>query len=238
MRDQYVGDISDLLKVAFLRSIAGTDRTLGVAWYFIPGDDGRSDGQHREWHEEQSWLTLDPDLHPALSSLSERSVAALQSADIWPAGTVFHPDPMPAPLLREPWGEGKRSALDSADLVFLDPDNGIGKPSIKHATLSEVNLLRRAGRAITFITFPGRSRPHDILVKELHRRIREENGAASVITLRTCVSVRSVKRPNSFLPRLRWFTIVDPDAALVARTERYARVLSNIPRATAKLCLD
>ena len=33
MRDQYAGDISDVLKFAFLRTLAGQDKTLGVAWY-------------------------------------------------------------------------------------------------------------------------------------------------------------------------------------------------------------
>jgi hypothetical protein len=32
VRDQYAGDVSDVLKFAFLRALAGNDRTLGVAW--------------------------------------------------------------------------------------------------------------------------------------------------------------------------------------------------------------
>jgi hypothetical protein len=44
MRDQYAGDVSDVLKFAFLRALVGTDRRLGIAWYYVPGDDGRADG--------------------------------------------------------------------------------------------------------------------------------------------------------------------------------------------------
>jgi hypothetical protein len=55
MRDQYVGDVSDVLKIAFLRALAGADRTLGIAWYYAPGDDGRADGRHLEWRDEAAW---------------------------------------------------------------------------------------------------------------------------------------------------------------------------------------
>ncbi len=48
MRDQYAGDVSDVLNFAFLRALAGQDRTLGVAWYFAPGDDRRADERHLE----------------------------------------------------------------------------------------------------------------------------------------------------------------------------------------------
>jgi hypothetical protein len=32
MRDQYAGDVSDVIKFAFLRALTGVDRTLGIAW--------------------------------------------------------------------------------------------------------------------------------------------------------------------------------------------------------------
>lgn len=44
MRDQYASDVSDALKFAFLRALAGADRTLGIASYYAPVDDGRADG--------------------------------------------------------------------------------------------------------------------------------------------------------------------------------------------------
>ncbi|WP_155268936.1 hypothetical protein [Brucella intermedia] len=47
MRDQYAGEVSDVLKFALLRALARQDRTLGVVWYYAPGDDGR----HLEWRD-------------------------------------------------------------------------------------------------------------------------------------------------------------------------------------------
>ena len=83
----------------------------------------------------------------------------------------------------------KRSALDGADIVFLDPDNGVGAETEKHATFSEIRLLRKPGRAIVFITFPGRSMTHDALLRQLHERLAVEVDAENVVTLRTNVSV-------------------------------------------------
>ncbi|MER9247594.1 hypothetical protein [Mesorhizobium sp. M0590] len=51
MRDRYAGDVSDDLKSAFQRAVAGADRTLSIAWNYAPGDDGRPDGRHLEWHD-------------------------------------------------------------------------------------------------------------------------------------------------------------------------------------------
>jgi len=137
MRDQYAGDVSDVLKFAFLRTLAGEDRTLGVAWYYAPGHDGRTDGRHLEWKSEPAWQRLDAELHAGLSMLPERSVAALEQTAIWPKGTLFHREPMPSRLLRAAWGERKRVVLDAADVVILDPDNGLGAETPKHATPSQ-----------------------------------------------------------------------------------------------------
>lgn len=235
MRDQYAGDVSDVLNFAFLRALAGKDRTLGIAWYYAPGDDGRSDGRHLEWRDETAWRALDEELHAGLAALPERSVAALERAMIWPEGVLFHRESMPLRAGRSAWGIRKRSALDGADIVFLDPDNGIGGETEKHATFSEIRLLRRRGRAIVFITFPGRSMKHDALLQQLHERLAVEADAENIVTLRTNVSVPAAERPRSYVQRQRWFTVIDPDAELIARARAFASNLTCIPRVRAVL---
>lgn len=232
MRDQYAGDISDMLKFAFLRAITARDMTLGIAWYYSPGYDGRPDGRHVEWKNEPEWRRLDEELHASLSTLRERSIAALEQAAIWPRGTLFHCEPIPSGIGRRDWGERKRNALRSANIVFLDPDNGLGETK-RHATFSEVQGLRQAGRTIIFITFPGRNKRHDVIVRELHERLKAKINATSVITLRTNVSVPS--SPGRYVQRQRWFTVVDPNAELIARISTFARALTCIPRVTTRL---
>ncbi len=63
MRDQYAGDVGDVLKFSFLRALARADRRLGIAWYYAPGDNGRPDGRHLEWRDEPAWRRLDPAPH-------------------------------------------------------------------------------------------------------------------------------------------------------------------------------
>jgi hypothetical protein len=235
VRDQYAGDVSDILKFAFLRALAGTDRTLGIAWYYAPGDDGRTDGRHLEWRDEMAWRLLDEELHAGLAALPERSIAALEQATIWPRGVLFHREPMPSRLERSAWGMHKRSALDGANIVFLDPDNGVGAETEKHATLTEIGLLRKPGRAIVFITFPGRNLKHDALLRQLHERLAVEVGAENVITLRTNVSVPRAAGSRSYVQRQRWFTVVEPDAELTARAQAFAIALASVPRVRARL---
>jgi hypothetical protein len=129
---------------------------------------------------------------------------------------------------RDAWGKRKRDALEVADLVFLDPDNGLGDDPEKHAYLSEIQQLRRPGRAIVFITFSGRIMKHDALVQRLHDRLGGE-----VLTMRTSASVPTAK--GGYAPRVRWFTVVGPDAELTARAQAFAVALSSMPRITAKI---
>ncbi|MCQ4189038.1 hypothetical protein [Methylocystis suflitae] len=233
MRDQYAGDVSDVLKFAFLRALAGVDRTLGIAWYYAPGDDRRPDGRHLEWRGEEAWRLLDEELHAGLATLPERSIAALEQAAIWPEGTLFHRDPMPSRIERNAWALRKRSTLDGANIVFLDPDNGLGVETEKHATLSEIRPLRKPGRAVVFITFPGRSMTHDALLRQLHEQLTAEADVENIFTLRTNVSVPRAPGAHSYVQRQRWFTIVDADAEVIARARAFALALESVPRVRA-----
>jgi hypothetical protein len=229
MRDQYAGDVSDFVKFAFLRSLTADDMKLGVAWYYVPDHDGGPDGRHLEWRDDLAWKRLDPILHEGLSRLPNRSVAALQRASIWPNGTLFHDDPVPKREERNTWSEAKRRMLDDADVVFLDPDNGLGDSGMKHATYSEVRRLRKPGRSIVFISFPGRS-SHQELVEQLHQRLVSEADADRMLTMRTNVSVPRAPGSPYVVQRQRWFTIVDPSDTLVDRTRVFAEKLASLPR--------
>lgn len=124
------------------------------------------------------------------------------------------------------------TALDRADIVFLDPDNGLGITR-KHAMLSEIEELKRPNRSIVFITFPGR-KPHKLLVQELHQKFSQNADASNVMTLRTNVSLRHGS--GSYVPRSRWFTVVNPDEELKRRAQEFVASLNKIQR--VKACLD
>lgn len=233
MRDQYVGDVSDAIKFALLRRLAGEDRRLGIAWYYNPDHDGRPDGRHIDWLEQEGWRELDAELHAAIAALPERSISALERAPIWASSAIFHREPVPPASARLRWGEAKRQALADADLVFLDPDNGVGAISARHASFDELRHLRRPGRALVFITFPGR-RPHADILADLHANVRHHTGTDSVLTLRTNISVPASK-PGYFVQRQRWFTIIDADDTLVARALSFVSDAGSVRRLSIKI---
>ena len=101
---------------------------------------------------------LDADLHAGLAALPERTIAALEGANFWPNGTQFHGEPMPSKLGRIDWALRKQAALAMADLVLLDPDNGTGKSTPKHATFEEIRQLRKPNWTVVFISFTGRNK--------------------------------------------------------------------------------
>jgi len=132
MRDQYAGDVSDVLKFAFLRAFVGADRTLGIAWYYAPGDDGRADGRHLEWRDEPAWRKLNADLHAGLAALPERSISALEGTSIWPRGALFHREPMPPRV--------ERNALPA--VVSVGPLLWCSEPSINRRSANPSHALR------------------------------------------------------------------------------------------------
>ena len=127
--------------------------------------------------------------------------------------------------------------MDDASLVFLDSDNGLGTDPEKHATFVEVERFRRSGRTIVFITFPKRV-PYALQIEQLHKRLKIEANAQSVVTLCTNVSVPSTPGSRRYVQRPRWFTMIDADAILVSRARVFADAVSIVPRVKAKLIAD
>lgn len=233
MRDQYAADVSDLLKFAFLRALAAHDRSIGVGWYYNPTNDGRSDGRHREYCGEPKWKALDAALFDALVALpNPPSVRGLENLQIWPRETRFHRVPVPPSGSREAWANNMVGVLREADIVFLDPDNGVGKESERHSTIAEIAAMRKPGRTVVLIKFPGRGTTHAEQIEEYHTSLRSGSGALSVVTVRTNVFVNTSGLTRG-VPRARWFTLIDADNLLIERVEQFAASLNAIDKCSA-----
>lgn len=232
MRDQYVGDISDMLKYSLLRHLAGGDRSLGLAWYYNPDHDGRNDGSHIEYLDDPHWGELDPPLWLALKSLPARSLSVVQALPIWPPSSTFHDVQVPSAIHRKAWANGMVEKLSPSDLVFLDPDNGLGRVSRRHATVEEIKSLRRSGRAIVLIKFPGRIQ-FDQQQSDHHAGIRTATGAEDIVTLRTSVIVPSLN--GGKVPRFRWFTMLDHNQELLNRMSEFMVRLNAVPGVRASM---
>lgn len=230
MRDQYAGDVSDYLKFAFLRAISGTEYSLGIAWYHVPTHDGGPDGLHLEWRDDAELMRLDSDLHALLARLPARSISALERLPIWPRRVRFHRAPIQPGFARRMWASGTRQELRDCDIIFLDPDNGLGRPTQKHATLDEVRAFVDLGKMVVLIKFPGR-KTHSEQLDDLHSLLLERGGARHVLTIRTSISVPN--KNGSFQPRARWFSVINATEAVRNRARSFQTALAALQRCRA-----
>jgi len=165
MQNRYVGDIGDYLKLGILRALSPGYR-LGVAWWLYPDGSHNGDGRHISYLNHPSqWRHFDPQLFDALGRIvlsGERNIRALEEANVL-SGAIFASDfiPIGCPAsqrqqARQNWLERVQLKLDRADLLFLDPDNGLeptsfrpsGVKSGKSILLSEVHQFVRPGRCL------------------------------------------------------------------------------------------
>jgi hypothetical protein len=227
MRDHYAGDLSDLIKFSFLRSLAGSDHSLGIAWYYAPTLDNERDGKHLDWKDEDRWSFLDASVRSELSDLIERKVSALQACSFWPSGTSFHSTPIVRGTSRTSWTSEKRTQIGDSDIIFLDPDNGLSQDAtVKHATYEEIRHFVESGKCVVFITFPKRVN-HDDQVQQLHVDLAEKTGAQRIWTMRVSVSIRN-RQKSGYVPTFRWFTVIDPDFEIGKRANQFIDLLKQV----------
>ncbi len=146
MQDRYVGDVGDFGKYGLLRLLATqTDLRLAVIWYLFGDESHNFDGRHVSYLRKPEFSRPDPALHAALDTLIQRgrrSIKAVQKSKILPSDTIYF-----GRLISDPQGEvvNKRRraaarmrwlglAMQSsapAELIFMDPDNGIETISVQ-----------------------------------------------------------------------------------------------------------
>jgi hypothetical protein len=145
MRHEYVGDVGDFGKYSLLNTLAAEDLRLGIVWYLNVSPESNNDGSFTSYDNLSS---CDAVLHDKLLKIlrtKKRSLEMVEISAVLPARTLFYREPVPfsekscfseAARARETgrrrvWLEGAFGMLSSADLVFLDPDNGLAGTRIK-----------------------------------------------------------------------------------------------------------
>lgn len=122
------------MKFGILRVLSPGHR-LGVAWWLCPDQQVNRNGRHIGYlNVPERWRHFDPALFDALRqivTLDRRSVRALEAADVLP-GAIFAADFVPSdgssgrlPQERLAWFARLKQQLAAADIVFVDPDNGL-----------------------------------------------------------------------------------------------------------------
>lgn len=144
MKNQYVGDIGDYGKYSLLRAFIEAGVKIGVNWYLTEDDDS-NDGKYKSYLQKEEFRKYDPFVFENLKQIDDsgnRTVEAIQNSNIL-SGASFFADPLDTKGTpqerawnRNEWLWNSIRALQGANLIFLDPDNGLlskDEPSIKGA---------------------------------------------------------------------------------------------------------
>ena len=143
MQNRYVGDIGDFGKYGLLRALSGEfpvssrKLRLGIVWYLHP-DEPNSDGNFTRYlddHRNHDFKVCDPPLYETLGQLvlkGNRHIACVRQSGILPGETSYYEEVLPylqnpqrKQEPRENWLRGALQTTVEADVVFLDPDNGV-----------------------------------------------------------------------------------------------------------------
>jgi hypothetical protein len=134
LQNRYMGDIGDFAKYGLLRAL-GEGCRLGIAWYLFPDEAHNKDGRHTDYLKEANkWRQLDPVLFDGLCEIvrsGSRDVLEIERSELL-GNAIYFSKPLSfqgkpglrAQQRREWFNEMLRS-LESASIVFADPDNGL-----------------------------------------------------------------------------------------------------------------
>lgn len=189
MQHRYVGDVGDFGKYALLNALASSGLRLGVIWYLNEFEESNSDGNFISFDHLKA---LDSKLCEKLSIIrtARRHLCEVHSSSILPADTLFFDSVLPRPYQpcyshdrresekqrRRRWFEDAYEAMSAAQVVFLDPDNGIAPSKLgmhstracKYAFDSEVRKLLASGQSVIVYQHQNRN---GILKEQVERSV-------------------------------------------------------------------
>lgn len=158
MQDFYIGDIGDYGKYGLLRAVTAAGFRLGVNWYrVVPKGPGKQDdGKYTQYLEKpEDYRSYDPALFDCLAELvpHRRTIEALEKSGLFPA--LFFSEPLTR-AGRLQWHQRALEYTVGANLVFLDPDNGLETANMhrrhsakeKHTTWQEVKDYYDRGQSV------------------------------------------------------------------------------------------
>lgn len=217
MQDKYVADIGDFGKYALLKHLCqGSATRLGVVWYWVDPDDTdrehqRNDGKHISYlgvNRKNPDLNLrkrDPDLFDQLHGLvtrNERGIRYVESYALLGNDTIFCSDSVSSATIdkkRNDWFGNALNTVENADIVFLDPDNGLASCECDGSKVGHAKFVLRSelvafwgggkkksggARALVLYHHPGRSTDHDTQIRALKNELESLLPGSSVLPLR------------------------------------------------------
>lgn len=177
MQDNYVGDVGDYGKYGLLRNVTAAGLRLAVNWYRVvparPGKQG--DGKFTTYlHDPGTYRQYDPQLFDCLSFLvkTSRTIEAVEKSDILNAHFFTKPLTVAG---REQWHKAALETTNEADIVFLDPDNGLetvkmnqdGSAKEKHVTWQEIKDYYNRGQSVILYHHRPQANSKEVCVQKM-----------------------------------------------------------------------
>lgn len=191
MKDQYFGDVNDYRKYGLLRLLQSNSKSkLLFAWMLTPDDGGYDGGLRSYLLDPERWQRYDHQLFAGLSSLLRThlpSVSMIERVELLPRASYYSKLVPDRRHDRDIWFSELLARAQDADLVFLDPDNGIEvestpigrRNSSKYVAWSEIRDLWRLDCSILIYQhFP--RKPHNAFALGLAHELRVRTGACFV----------------------------------------------------------
>lgn len=182
MQDRYAGDIGDYGKFGFLRALEQNGLFVGVNWYFTYPDDKEKHQEDGRYRIAQKYFPCDQKLATTLYEISTRSsdrtVEALERASLLKSA-LYYQKPVLIKEQRSDWHQEALRTLHAAEIVFLDPDNGLLVKSVganskragKYVFDCELRDYIERGQAVTFYQHRPRKKP-ELYFMEMEARIK------------------------------------------------------------------
>ena len=171
MQHRYVPDLGDFSKFAVIDALSGRgELRTALIWYLVNphevGDQHKNDGKHTTYldNDRQGIADCHPELYQtfqAIHTSGEKHVGVYARHDVLPNVSYFA-EPLSydgqALAEREPWRAGWHGRAlqiaEDADVVMLDPDNGLmadrtsvrSQSAVKYATLDECKSFHAGGQ--------------------------------------------------------------------------------------------
>lgn len=198
MQDRYAGDIGDFSKLGLLRRLRNKGFSIGINWYAVPNEDHNDDGKHTKYLNSDDFKVCDEHLWQKLGQIiasKERRISLLTVDDILET-THFTErldfsgmDRSERDSFRHDWHQKALSQLTGADIVFVDPDNGLivdsamgTKRENKYVFPEELCDYYNNGSSVIYYQHKGRKHD-DFYLKRCEQLIREGqfDGASGII---------------------------------------------------------
>ncbi|KQC05335.1 MAG: hypothetical protein APR53_08115 [Methanoculleus sp. SDB] len=217
MQDHYVGDVGDFGKYGLLNTVlecGGGRIRLGVNWYYvdIPAPENGDGGYTGYLYpENKNWKKFErcfPEVYHDLKKIDELhnivdskqgALAIVEKNEVIRGPVSYYSKPVNTPRLhhslrenaRNEWFAGSLADLSDADIIFLDPDNGIQPDSLKKSHKRAGKYFFRDecreyfARGTSLILYQHRNRKpqerYDEDIRKLHQAI---DPSAKVFVLR------------------------------------------------------